>query len=400
MKPLPRAIVLLLSLVYSCVTPVGTYFFNGYVYDGITGEQLKDYDIRMLYADQIVEGQVKNGRFSLGPIGERTDYTIIVEASGYRAFTSHNRGMNGNTFPAGSNVGEEHQLHEVMLYPSDLASPPATIRVLLADSVAKPSGTLLLRPVEAQDGPGYSPTVNVAKSPVDDQSPSIIGSRWWNSNDVHSGIVTSAFSDGLLQLDEGSLSLGVAYEVIVYGVTGYALPAPVTFTSGVSSETIVTLQRADAVTDLAIIDRSNRFGGVQANGTLTFSFNYEIELDPQVSPARLTDLVDATITAYAFGPSGLLQDVSAQLSPATMAGPQRGVSVTVSAHQLVFSVSSLTGMFATPVAAPDFLAKIVYALPPELRVRRKGFPSAPRTLLQIDPTLDPILAGEVVVQAF
>src|SRR3954463_3340862 len=69
---------------------VETRAFTGDVYDGVTGAHLTDYDIAVDFAGRYERG-TKDARagFHLPAIPALQDFTVYIDAAGYRPFVAH-----------------------------------------------------------------------------------------------------------------------------------------------------------------------------------------------------------------------------------------------------------------------------------------------------------------------
>src|SRR3954451_2435019 len=117
-------------------------FFFGYVYDGATGARLaKDAigtTMSISYRDKVLKVEVQDdGRFvTKDALPTWQDYTVSINADGYRSFFSQNRGFDvpasytQNDIIATSGSTQTFQ-YDVYLYPSSLVAPGVTLSVNL-----------------------------------------------------------------------------------------------------------------------------------------------------------------------------------------------------------------------------------------------------------------------------
>ena len=68
-----------------------TVSFVGYLYDGASGSRLSGYTISALALTTEVAGTVDTeGRYTVGELSVWDDFTISIDADGYRPFRAHN----------------------------------------------------------------------------------------------------------------------------------------------------------------------------------------------------------------------------------------------------------------------------------------------------------------------
>jgi hypothetical protein len=71
--------------------PDNEVFLQGQVYDGATGMRLTSYKISVNYRNTTLTGKVgADGTFLIEHLPVFQDYTVAIDATGYRVFRSHN----------------------------------------------------------------------------------------------------------------------------------------------------------------------------------------------------------------------------------------------------------------------------------------------------------------------
>ena len=65
-----------------------------------------------------------SGRYFVGPLLANADYSIVVEAEGYRSFLSHNE-----LIPTAAELSLMSFYYDAFLYPSSVNTPGVTCRV-------------------------------------------------------------------------------------------------------------------------------------------------------------------------------------------------------------------------------------------------------------------------------
>lgn len=288
-------------------------YFNGMVYDGATGGRVTSYRIDLEYLDRFEVGRVApNGLFTLGPLSPMHDYTVSIQADGYRSFFSHN--------PFYDKGGKTY-FYDAYLFPTDVQAPDALFHVTLSDSEEKPSGLVRLRP--------SSPSLLYDEA--SERPAGIDGQLWDNDDDLQFGSVTAPFSDGVAQITGDRLVYGVSYAVTVFGVPGYQ-PLTSGFQAGIDGEQGLVLSPV-VRTPLAVAYRSDTAGANQ-KGTLTIVLNLPVELDPPSNAAKFTEAVDAQLVVQPVDGDndGVMNQLADDKSPDAI---ERGTKITVQDNQIV-----------------------------------------------------------------
>jgi hypothetical protein len=249
-------------------------YFNGAVYNGATGARLSSYEISLSYRDREVEGRVDDeGGFFMGPLPGKNDYTVEIQAEGYRSFLAHNAPIaNGQTY-----------FYDAYLFPNDLKVSPVDFHVALSDSAEKPAGFIKLQPTAA----------SLLYDDSDERPAGIPGQVWDNDEDLQFGSVVEPFADGKLSIPSERLVYGVSYAVTVFGIPGYQ-PLTGAFQAGVDGEqgfVVEPLTRSD----IAVAFRSD-VTGADPSGKLVVVFNVPVEFDPPTRQEIMRELVDANLS--------------------------------------------------------------------------------------------------------
>ncbi len=339
--------LLLLSSV-GCSPQYTDYYFAGRVYDGVAGSRLTDYDIELQYLDRRQEGMVDDdGRYFLGPLTPFNDYTVAVRADGFRSFLSHNvmkvndELTNNNNPKDDTQHPDESQYFDAYLFPIDVVSPGATIRVSLADSTDRPSGTIRFRPALPS---------TLADDAVELPA-AIAGQVWRNDDDLQFASITRDFTDGTVTLAPGDLVEGVSYAVTIYNVAGHAQLTGATYVPGTTGDTAYVVPRLIS-SPLAISFNSTQLGLPSAAGEVVFVFNQDVELGPSgTADAYLGSLEQAfAISSPDKNTNGQVNALR-PFDPAAAAG-SRGLSMKLAGDKLTLSWDPGVALLTTDAADP------------------------------------------------
>jgi hypothetical protein len=281
-------LTLLASTAFACSvdrtqTVSSGYYFNGWVYDGVSNERLtdEDYDLFVTFGKETQDASVdsESGWFWVGPVEPFHDYTITINAENYRPFYASQSFLVGAARGAD---GRQSQLFEAFLFPDDLPSPPLTFTIQTPDAT-QPNGQIRVTPAN-----------DVGESVLNlqgDIDGSVDGQVWENDADRKFETVVKDVEDGVVTFGEGELVYGVEYEATVYAVDGYSLQS-FTFRSGVTDDQTVVLSRLTEQA-LAITASSLDYGsGLDENATIVLTFNQEIELSPSFTEGSVLEAFD------------------------------------------------------------------------------------------------------------
>lgn len=302
-------------------------YFSGRVYDGVSLARLTNYSIRLEYYDRVIPGAVDgNGRYFVGPLLPNADYSVVVEADGYRSFLSHNERIDDE-----AEAPLMSYYYDAFLYPENVSTPGATCRVRLTNATELPSGFARFAPTN-----GSSLFDTDSETPVGVDSAARGRQLWTNDEDLQQRSLVVPFHNGSFELASGQLVYGVSYAVTVYGVPGYRAFEG-TYTAGVDGDQSWALQ--PLVDDaLEITTVSPRPLELRPDGQLEFRFNQPIALDPRVSVPTLQRILNDSFSIDSPNVDGdaeqnVLVDAGALTPP--VAPGYRGVSLAVDGERLV-----------------------------------------------------------------
>lgn len=337
------------------LTPMGTglgtdlatgtsEYFSGRIYDGVSLTRLTGYTIRLEYFDRVIPGSVDaNGRYFVGPLLANADYSVVVEAEGYRSFLSHNERIDSTADDSLMSL-----YYDAFLYPEGVSTPAATCRVRVSDSTELPSGFMRFAPRSSS-----SLLDDDAERPVGVTSTDAGRQLWENDEDLQQRAFVMELQNGEVVLASGQLVYGVNYEVTIYGVAGHESLVG-SFTAGVDGDKSWVL---DPLSNepLAMTSLSTDALTPTPNGQLEIRFNQPIALDPTLTPATVQRALND-----AFGITTSDEDTDAEvnvlvnaadLTPPIAPG-YRGVSLSIDGDRLLLSWNSATGLATTDADDP------------------------------------------------
>jgi len=243
-------------------------YFTGRIYDGVTLARLTSYKMQLEYFDRTLEGKVDStGRYVIGPLLSNADYTISVEVDGYRNFLSHNVKL-----PITGRVTAFY--YDAFVYPADIKAPAVKVRFSMAGNTSLPSGTVR-----------FAPRGSSALFNDDAETPAGVNRQvWTNDEDLQQRALVRDFKDGVLDIAEGELVLGVEYAVSVFGVAGYAVLSNGDFRAGVDANPSFTLESVNEV-PLSVVAMSSQNAALSEDGHLEVRFNHDVALYPRMDQA-------------------------------------------------------------------------------------------------------------------
>lgn len=339
-------------------------FFTGYAYDGATGMRLDKTalnGVSIVYGDQTIAFDVADdGRFvSRTPLPTWRDYTVTIDATGYRTFASANTGVD---VPASlsmtSGVAQAATIQTLdftaYLFPVSVKAPKLTITVTVPDALTgapvadSVNGQLRLRPQSSSAILiGGSATTTPAKR------------IWANSEDLLTQSIDKTFTNGNAVIDDGEMVYGVAYELTIFGVDGYQ-PLDFTGTTSGFGTTIVPPIVAGTVTSetftltpvsqdpLKIIatDAANCVPPSPMSsvygGKLTLTFNFDVEPVGGTFAEDIDNGLNIT-TALSNGSSSYCTLRTATGDPTQ----ERGSKVEFGTNTVTFSFNPTVGLATT-----------------------------------------------------
>lgn len=346
----------------------GEQYYTGRIYDGVRLERINDYTIRLEYFDQVIHGQVDpTGRYIVGPLRPDVDYSIVIEAEGYRPLLSHNRRIGRGDFPDFVSL-----YYDAFLYPEDIASPQVKFQFRLGDSDDLPSGIVRL-----------APTGGSSLFDEEDEQPAGVDNQvWTNDEDLQHRSVTAEFTDGEVVFEEGDLTLGVNYKVTVFGVDGYGITEGGNYQAGVDNDPTIVMSPLNTA-PLEIIYNSAQLSEPAADGRVTLRFNQPIRLSPAISLPTMQRALNDNLMI--FSPDSDNDDMRNMLNPTdpTAAQPTyRGADLQVSDNTLVLTWDASQALETTDPDDPIY--ELSYGGLSTLRIESAIAGDSPsRTLAQL-----------------
>jgi hypothetical protein len=375
-------------------------FFVGYAYDGATGTRLDKTmlnDVSILYGDKTILFDIADdGRFtSKTALPTWRDYTVKIDATGYRSFASYNTGIDVPASLAMTNGVAQAETVQTLdfsayLFPVSLKAPKLTLTITVPDSMTggpvtdMVNGQLRLRPQSTSAILiGGSSTTTPAKR------------IWANSEDLLTQTIETSFSNGSATIEEGAMVYGVAYQLTVFGVEGYQ-PLDFTGTSGTSSTnppivagtvTSASFMLSPVAQDpLKIVafdgascvppsPTSNVYGG-----KLTLTFNFDVEPVGSTIAEDIDNGLSITVPSSSSTTYCTLRSASGDPSQ------ERGSKVEFAGNTMTFSFNptlgiSTTSSFGGTCTLPPSITGITYYQgTPTIYLQPKGQPLRKRSL--------------------
>jgi hypothetical protein len=363
-------------------------FFTGYVYDGATGMRLTKTminSVSILYGEKTIDFEiVDDGRFaSKDPLPTWQDYTVKIDATGYRAFASYNTGIDVPASIAMTNGAAQAATVQTLdfaasVFPVALKAPKLTLTITVLDPQTtapitdKVNGQLRLRPQS-------SSTLLIGGS----TSTSAAKRVWSNGEDLLTQTINMPFMNGSAVIDEGVMVYGVAYELNIYGVDGYqpldftgaiinnfgsGTPAnPPIIAGTVTTETFqlvpdaqnaLKINTIDAATCVPPSPTSNDYGG-----KVTLTFNYDIEVVGSTLAEDIDNGISITVPQSTSGSS--INGYCALRPPTGDPAQERGSKVEIGTNTMTFSFNPTVGistmsMYGGTCTLPPSITSILY----------------------------------------
>jgi hypothetical protein len=338
------------------------YFFTGFVYDGAVGGRLTNYTLELEYYDRVLKGSVNaEGRYNVGPLLPRVDYTIRISSGEHRSFLSHN---------AFVDVKSYSQHWDGYLFPSNVVAPAVRFDIRSGATLDPISGTVRLIPT--------APSVLYRSS---NQRPAgIAGQVWDNDDDLQFRTVTKPFQGSIVEFAEGELVYGVSYRVDISGVPLHPFYSDA-YTAGVEGDRAFVVPRT-APSELALAFTNVADGRPVPNGEAVFVFNQPIELDPTASVRDMTKAVDDSLVISSpdrnnDGNRNALRPVDPVQT--------RGTTIAVEDNLLRIRWNPSTALETTDSGDP--IQSVTYGALDRVRVRpsRRGLQADVRTVSELLP---------------
>jgi hypothetical protein len=345
-------------------------FLDGEVFDGVTDKRLTNYKMSVTYRDKTLNATVSStGQFHVASLPLFQDYTIAIDASGYRTFRSHNPGFNVPNPAALAPIENVSQtfFYDAYLFPSNLESPATALSIMLADvMMPAPHGMVRLRPT--------------APSAIEDPNglPAAVNMQVWsNDEDLQAQSLVMSFTNGQVSIAAGQLVYGVTYDVDVYGVDGYAPITGRMLRAGYDTTLLISLT---SNSQLAVI--SSNAGScakpvvsdTSADAVLNIQFNQPIEF-AQNMPSYAQVIDQNFIIQCSFGTcAGDVFNAGNRGSSATFINsattlqlswnPSVGLSMKDAADPITALYWGLSGVFVQPVGKPMLKQSLSDFAPP------------------------------------
>lgn len=315
-------------------------YFTGRVYNGVSLERMKGFTLSLEYFDRVLEATVDaDGRYVVGPLLANADYTIVLEAAGFRSFLSHNAKV---ATSATTQVSSFY--YDAFMYPEGVQAPAVHAKFALQDDTSLPSGTVRFAPK------GASSLFN-----DDVETPAGVNRQvWTNDEDLQNRAIVRDFTDGKLDMTEGVFVLGVDYEVTVYGVANHAILFGGTFRAGIDANPSFTL-RPITESPLAVVAMSTDSAALSPNGSVEIRFNHDIvaypKLDQMVALRSINDgFAIASPDKDMDGVVNVLVDAGSLMAP--IAPAYRGVSWEIAGDRLTLKFDRERALTTSDTADP------------------------------------------------
>jgi hypothetical protein len=315
-------------------------YFTGRIYDGVALSRLTNFTMRLEYFDRVLAGTVDaDGRFVVGPLLPNADYTIVVEAEGYRNFLSHNQKL-----PVSGSGSVSSLYYDAFLYPENVRAPSVNVRFTLEDDTKLPSGTVR-----------FAPRTSSSLFNDDAETPAGVNRQvWTNDEDLQQRAVVRDFSNGQLSIPEGDLVLGVEYAVTVYGVANHAILNNGSFRAGIDVNPTFTLEPV-VEAPLEVVSVSSDNAALSPTASIEIRFNHPVVAYPRMDQAvALRAMNDAfAMTSPDKDEDGEMNElVDSSTLTAPIAPNYRGVSWEISGSSVTLKWDRERGLSASDTADP------------------------------------------------
>lgn len=358
-------------------------YFTGRIYNGVSLERLKNFKVTLAYFDRTMEATVDaDGRYVVGPLLANADYTISVEADGFRDFLSHNAKL------ATSVTNQVSSLYyDAFLYPEGVKAPAMQAKFSLQGETKLPSGTVR-----------FAPTGSSSLFNDDEETPAGVNRQvWLNDEDLQQRAVTKDFTDGKLDMVEGEFVLGVQYVVTVYGVANYAILTGGSFRAGIDANPTFTLSPISE-SPLEVVAMSTDSAALSPNGSIEIRFNHDIVAYPKLDQlVALRSMNDGfSLTSPDTDMDGTVNTlVNAADLAAPVASGYRGVSWEISGDRLTLNWNRETGLKVSDTGDP--INTVTYGNLSAITLYTGTLPTSPASTLDVLLGV-PSLTAQMVAQ--
>jgi hypothetical protein len=375
-------------------------FFVGYAYDGATGARLDRSvlnEVSILYGGETISFDIADdGRFvSRDPLPTWRDYTVKIDATGYRSFASNNTGIDVPASLAMTDGVSQAETVQTLdfaayLFPVALKAPRFSLQITVPDPLTggpvsdMVNGQLRLRPQS-------SSAILIGNSSATTPAKRI----WLNTTDLLTQTIERAFTNGTAVIDEGEMVYGVSYQLTIYGVDGYqpldfAGPSssfgssnPAIVAGTVTSESFMLTPVAQDALKIVAHDgasctppspTSNAYGG-----KLTLTFNYDVEPSMGTFAEDIDNGFGVTTPGSSTSSYCALRTATGDLTQ------ERGSKVEVNGNTMTFSFNPTVGFGTTSsyggscVLPPSITSIIYYASNAAIYLQPKGQPLRKRS---------------------
>lgn len=346
------------TVLCSCGGGGGITFF-GRVYDGVTGVRLvTDYSLELQYGYTNINGSIEDdGHFVVGPLDYFSDYTVIIKASDYRPFLSHNA-MPLTVFPSDAEYAgsRSRQLYyDAYLFPVAVEAPAVAFTVSLAGSQDRPAGMIRLSPTLVAPTSTSASALEVAPAGVPNQV-------WGNDEDLQVASVVKEFTNGTIAFGRGELVYGVNYAVRVYNIVGHKDITGTHLAGSKENTSFVAVTLDDD--PLAVSFMTTELGAL-LNYEVVIVMNQPIEFDELTEPVIYREAIDDAFSINSPDADGdlVLNTLPADVDANTQ---ERGTEIIISDNRLTLRWTQTT--LATTDGGDDILS-ITFAGLLQVRLR-------------------------------
>lgn len=334
-------------------TRSGTAVLYGRLYNGLTRSQLTpttntNLSGTLTYASANATVQLTatfdaKGFYIFSGIPTNTPFVVeFSDGTTFLQFFHESNGITETVRTAGDTMvydGGFVKLGNVYLFPADVNPGDVSIEIYDVDngSVISASGTVLLKPLTLSSPLDNSDTTNQLVNYANDRATKI----------------SATLDAGKVTVSGTGLVLGVSYTVEVYGVAGYLVSTASTITPNTTSaqtERIALTQSTSAAPEILARSDYNAYGEqIPSGGTVTLTFDRNIELDPNTAyTAEIT-----AITTDDTNDDTTLNVLAGFTGDANLATPVASNHLTVSVSDNVLTIAVKSGYLSTEDTADD-----------------------------------------------
>jgi len=360
-------------------------FFAGYSYDGATGRQLTAMDLSSISiqfgGETITTTIAEDGRFTTdAPLPTWQDYTVLISGPAFRPFVSHNPGIGlpeELSMTEGASTAKTTQTFQVeaYLFPANIVSPPLVLTIDKADATLGSADS-------GERASGVIRFTPISTSLVELEG-AVPSRRWLNSQDSRHQIISKPFTGGQVQIAEGELVYGVAYEIVVFGVEGYqpAVMSQPLVAGSVASRTVVIQTALKDPLRVVAMDAEDceppAGAATEYTATVSIAFSEAVEF----VGSNAQEIIDNGISiapqgSRPFPSTSSYCSLNSSLSPVEQ---ERGSRAQIEGNVLTLSfnpslgINNQSGVFTCEV--PESLTYVMYGNLDSVSVQPVGDPS-------------------------